>query len=100
MGLPKASLLPGLIRLESNSGRDSLTGGEPDEAQRFAGEVKFVAFHARRLADILGMKSLSLGVIEDREGQTSFRSSGTGWFGAVSQNKRSIKDVREHLAGN
>lgn len=74
-----------------------MSGGEPEGAQRFAGEVKFVSYYAQKLADILGMRGLVLGIVEDREGQTSFRSSSSGWHGSVSSNKRSLWQVRESL---
>jgi hypothetical protein len=95
--IPRAESDPGLIRMNVAGGRESVSGGEPEGAQRFAGEVKFVTYYAQKLADILGMRSLVLGIVEDREGQTSFRSSPSGWHGSVSSNKRSLRQVRESL---
>ncbi len=78
-------------------GKESVSGGDPEGAQRFAGEVKFVSYYAQKLADILGMRGLVLGIVEDREGQTSFRSTSSGCHGSVSGNKRSLWQVRESL---
>jgi len=88
---------PGLIKLDTVAGRETLSGGEPDSAQRFSSEVKYVSYFAKRLAETLGMRQLALGIVEDREGQTSFRASSTGWHGAVSSNRRSLWQVRETL---
>lgn len=88
---------PGLIKLDTASGKDTLSGGEPDSAQRFASEVKYVSYFGQRLAETLGMRQLQLGIVEDREGQTAFRSSSSGWHGAVSSNRRSLWQVRESL---
>ena len=88
---------PGLIKLDTSSGKDTLTGGEPEAAQRFSSEVKYVSYYGQRLAETLGMRQLTLGIVEDREGQTAFRSSASGWHGAVSSNRRSLWQVRESL---
>lgn len=86
--------------MDTHQGRESLSGGDAESSQRFASEVKYVTYFARRLADTLGMHHLQLGVVEDREGQTAFHSSSTGWHGVVSGNRRSLKQVRESLARN
>ena len=88
---------PELIKLDTASGRDTVSGGEPEAAQRFASEVKYVSYYGQRLAETLGMRQLTLGIVEDREGQTAFRSSASGWHGAVSSNRRSLWQVRESL---
>lgn len=88
---------PGLIKLETGAGRESVSGGDGESSQRFASEVKYVAYFAQKLADTLGMHQLQFGIVEDREGQTSFLASGSGWHGAVSSNRRSLKQVRESL---
>jgi hypothetical protein len=88
---------PGLIKLETASGRDVVSGGDSESAQRFASEVKYVTYFGQRLAETLGMRKLTLGIVEDREGQTAFRSSSTGWHGAVSSNRRGLWQVRESL---
>ena len=88
---------PGLIKLETASGRDVISGGDSESSQRFASEVKYVTYFAQRLADTLGMRQLALGIVEDREGQTAFRASSTGWHGAVSSNRRGLWQVRESL---
>lgn len=88
---------PGLIKLDTGSGRETISGGEPDTAQRFSSEVKYVSYFGQKLAETLGMRQLMLGIIEDREGQTAFRASASGWHGAVSSNQRSLWQVRETL---
>ncbi len=91
---------PGLIKVDTAQGRESLSGGDSESAQRFGSEVKFVTWYAQRLAEILGMHQLQLGIVEDREGQTAFASSANGWHGVVSSNRRSVRQVCESLARN
>ena len=88
---------PGLIKMESFQGRESLSGGDAESAQRFAGEVKYFA---DKLAETLGMRSLEIAIVEDREGQTAISAGHQpgNWHGVVSSNRRSIKQVRESLA--
>ncbi|MES2737589.1 MAG: hypothetical protein V4672_14800 [Verrucomicrobiota bacterium] len=89
---------PGFIKMDTQQGRESLTGGDAESAQRFASEVKYVTYFAQKLADTLGMRQLQLGIVEDREGQTAFHHSASGWHGVVSSNRRSLKQVRDSLA--
>lgn len=91
---------PGLIKMESAQGRESVSGGDAESSQRFAGEVKYVGYFADKLAETLGMRRLEMAIVEDREGQTSISTGQqTGsWHGVVSSNRRSIKQVREALA--
>lgn len=90
---------PGMIKMDLSQGRESVSGGTDSEsAQRFASEVKYVTYFATKLTEILGMHQLQLGVVEDREGQTTFASSPQGWHGAVSTNRKSLKQLRESLA--
>lgn len=91
---------PGLIKMDTAQGRESLSGGDAESAQRFGSEVKYVTYFAHRLTEILGMHQLQLGVVEDREGQTAFASSVNGWHGVVSSNRRSLRQVRESLTRN
>jgi len=90
---------PGLIKMESAEGRESVSGGDAESAQRFAGEVKYVGFYAVKLAETLGMRRLEHAIIEDREGQTAISAGQQdgNWHGVVSGNRRSIKQVRESL---
>lgn len=88
----------GMIKLDISQGRDSVSGGTDSEsAQRFGSEVKYITYFAQRLADILGMHELQLGVVEDREGQTAFSLAANGWHGAVSSNRKSLKQLRDSL---
>lgn len=91
---------PGLIKMESMQGRESISGGDPESAQRFAGEVKYVSYYTDTLAETLGMRRLEVAIVEDREGQTSISAAQQpgSWHGAVSSHRRSIKHVRESLA--
>ena len=91
---------PGLIKMDTLNGRESLSGGDQESAQRFGSEVKYVSYYAQRLAEVLGMHQLQLGVVEDREGQTSFAASANGWQGAISSNRRSLRQVRDSLTRN
>lgn len=90
---------PGLIKMESHQGRETLSGGDAESAQRFAGEVKYVGYFTNKLAETLGMRRLEVAIVEDRDGQTSICAAQHGnWHGAVSSHRRSIKQVREALA--
>jgi hypothetical protein len=89
---------PGLIKINTQQGRESVSGGDSESSQRFASEVKYVSYYAQKLAETLGMHQLQLGIVEDREGQTAFHSSANGWHGVVSSNRRSLKQVKESLA--
>ena len=60
---------PGLIKMDLSKGRESLSGGDQESAQRFGSEVKYVTYFAQRLAESLGMHQLQLGIIEDRNQQ-------------------------------
>lgn len=90
---------PGLIRLETVNGQEQLSGGEPEAAQRFAGEVNYVNYYAARLAETLGMRRLEVCILEDREGQTSLAAGGQpgSWRGSIQTTRRSIKQVLESL---
>jgi hypothetical protein len=85
------------IKMDTLKGTETIIGADPESAQRFVREVKYVTYYAEHLASILGSKPLSMGVVEDNEGQTAFRSSLTGWYGAVSANRRSLWQVNETL---
>lgn len=89
---------PGLIKLVQGQGRENVSGGDAESSQRFAGEIQYVTWHALRLASTIGMSTLRLGVVEDREGQTAFHVSRDGWHGVVSGNRRPLKQLRESLA--
>ncbi len=90
---------PGLIKMETVQGRESVSGGDAESAQRFAGEVKYVGYYAEKLAETLGMRRLEVAIVEDREGQTAISAGQQdgNWHGSVSGNQRSIKQVRESL---
>jgi len=90
---------PGLIKLERQNGRESLSGGDPESAQRFAGEVNYVSYYAARLAETLGMRRLQVAILEDREGQAVMcaEQQDDNWHGTISSSRRSIKQVLESL---
>ncbi|MCB1279831.1 hypothetical protein [Prosthecobacter sp.] len=91
---------PGLIKMEVTQGRETISGGDAESSQRFAGEVKYVGYFAEKLAETLGMTGLEMAIVEDREGQTSISAGQQrgNWHGVVSGSRRSIKHVRESLA--
>lgn len=84
--------------METAQGRETLSGGDSESSQRFASEVKFVTYFAQKLADTLGMRQLQFGVVEDREGQAAFAASPAGWYGVISSNRRSVRQLKEFLA--
>ena len=90
---------PGLIRIDTVGGHEQLSGGDPENAQRFAGEVHYVSYYAARLAETLGMRRLEACILEDRDGQTAL-AAGTqsgSWRGSIQTSRRSIKQVLESL---
>lgn len=91
---------PGLVKMETGQGRESVSGGDSESAQRFAGEVKYVGYYADKLAQTLGMHRIEIAIVEDREGQTVINAGqqAGNWHGLVSSHRRSIKMVRESLA--
>jgi hypothetical protein len=90
---------PSLIRLETVNGQEQLSGGEPENAPRFAGEVHYVSYYATRLAETLGMRRLEACILEDRDGQTSLAAGNQAgsWHGSIQTTRRSIKQVLESL---
>ncbi|HCN77640.1 MAG TPA: hypothetical protein DIT13_10665 [Verrucomicrobiales bacterium] len=89
---------PELIKLVQSQGRENISGGDAESSRRFASEIQYVTWHARRIAPILGMSTLRLGIVEDREGQTAFHISSDGWHGVVSGGRRPLRQLRESLA--
>jgi hypothetical protein len=90
---------PGLIRIDTVGGQEHLSGGDPENAQRFAGEVHYVSYYAARLAETLGMRRLESCILEDRDGQTALAASAQSgsWRGSIQTSRRSIKQVLESL---
>ncbi len=90
---------PTLIRLEIVNGRDQLSGGDAENAPRFAGEVHYIQYYADRLAETLGMRRLEACILEDREGQTAIAATAqaSSWIGSIQPTRRSIKQVLESL---
>lgn len=89
----------GLIKFSKNGGQEVLTGVDAETNQRFAGEVKYVNYFAQRLAEVLNMHTLEMGVIDDREGQTAFHATaGGGWHGVMGKDRRSFKQAKEALS--
>ncbi len=94
---------PGLIKMESSQGRETLTGGDTESAQRFAGEVKYVGYFAEKLAETLGMRRLEIAIVEDRDGQTSIS---TGEKAGITEKAELISGtnsnwwaLRKHIEG-
>ena len=96
---PRKDSDPAPIKLERLRGRETVSGGDPEVAQRFAGEVNYVSYYAARLAETLGMRRLEVAILEDREGQVSMAAGQQegSWHGAISNSRRSIKQVLESL---
>ena len=90
---------PTLIKIESVNGQEHSSGGDPENAQRFSGEVNYVSYYAARLAETLGMRRLEACILEDRDGQTSFAGGQNqgSWHGSIQTSRRSIKQVLESL---
>jgi hypothetical protein len=90
---------PTLIKIETVSGREHISGGDPENAQRFSGEVNYVSYYAARLAETLGMRRLEACILEDRDGQTSLAAGQNqgSWHGSIQTSRRSIKQVLESL---
>lgn len=45
--------------------------GNPEEQQRFLGEVRFVDYFAQLVGTSLGMQSMELAIVEDAQSQTA-----------------------------
>jgi hypothetical protein len=90
---------PTLIKIETVSGKESISGGDPENAQRFSGEIHYVSYYAARLAETLGMRRLEACILEDRDGQTSIAAGQNhgSWHGSIQTSRRSIKQVLESL---
>lgn len=95
--VPRSAPSTDFIRLETVNGQEQLSGGEPENAPRFAGEVHYVSYYATRLAETLGMRRLEACILEDRDGQTSMAAGGQpgSWRGTIQTTRRSIKQVLE-----
>lgn len=89
---------PTLIKVETVNGHEHISG-DPENAQRFSGEVRYVSYYAARLAETLGMRRLEVCILEDRDGQTSLAAgqSNGSWHGSIQPTRRSIKQVLESL---
>jgi hypothetical protein len=76
--------------------------GNPDEQQRFLGEVKFVDYFAQLIGTNLGMQSLELAVVEDSQSQTAIYyapplGGAPSVNGFISTKRRSLSELVETL---
>lgn len=87
-------------RADLTPGKEGVAGPDPETGQRFASEVHFANFYARKLADTLAMQRLELAVIEDRDFQTGFTYSAADgrWHGFVASHRLSLEDSRTELS--
>lgn len=76
--------------------------GNPDEQQRFLGEVRFIDYFAQLIGTSLGMQSMELAIVEDAQSQTAIYYApplgGTPSVnGFISTKRRSLSELVETL---
>lgn len=88
------------FRANLTPGSEGVAGPDPEAGQRFVSEIHFANFFARKVADILAMQRLEIGVVEDRDFQTAFAFSPSDqrWHGFISSHRLSYQDVRTELS--
>lgn len=88
------------FRANLTPGQEGVAGPDPEAGQRFVSEIHFANFYARKLADVLAMQRLDMGVVEDRDFQTGFTFSTTDgrWHGFTSSHRLSYEDARTELS--
>jgi hypothetical protein len=89
-----------LFRADLTPGREGVAGADPEAGQRFISEIHFANFYARKLADVMAMQRLEIGIVEDRDFQTGFTFSTTDqrWHGFISSHRISYDDARTELS--
>lgn len=87
----------GFVKKEVAQAAEPVLADDPAKAQRFASELQYVTHFAVQLAEILGVKPLQFGVVEDVDSQTTFLQGANGWTGRVSRTRRSIALARTTL---
>jgi len=87
------------FRADLTPGREGVAGPDPEAGQRFVSEVHYASFYAHKIADILAMKRMEIGVVEDRDFQTGFAFSNADerWHGFISSHRLSFEDARTEL---
>lgn len=88
------------FRADLTPGREGVAGPDPEAGQRFASEIHYANFYARKLADTLAMQKLELAVVEDRDFQTGFTYSNADgrWHGFIASHRLSLEDARTELS--
>ncbi len=88
------------FRADLTPGKEGVAGPDPEAGQRFVSEIHFANFYARKIADILAMQRLEIGVVEDRDFQTGFTFSNGDqrWHGFISSHRLSYDDARTELS--
>lgn len=88
------------FRADLTPGREGVAGADPEAGQRFASEIHYANFYARKLADTLAMQRLELAVVEDRDFQTGFSYSNADgrWHGFIASHRLSLADARSELS--
>lgn len=89
-----------VFRADLTPGREGVAGPDPEAGQRFVSEIHFANFYARKIADILAMQRLEIGVVEDRDFQTGFTYShgDQRWHGFISSHRLPYDDARTELS--
>jgi hypothetical protein len=88
------------FRADLTPGREGVAGPDPEAGQRFASEIHYANFYARKLGDTLAMERLEMAVVEDRDFQTGFAFSPTDgrWHGFIASHRLSLEDARTELS--
>ncbi len=86
-------------RADLTPGREGVAGPDPEAGQRFASEIQYASFYAKRLANTMAMQSLELVMVEDGDFQTGFAFSRTDdrWHGFIASSRISLEAARLEL---
>ena len=89
-----------IYRADLTPGAEKVNGIDSEVGQRFASEIHFVNYYARKLADTLAMQRLDMAIVEDRDSQTSFFRNGSEvkWQGIVAAHRLPIHEVRTAIS--
>ncbi len=87
------------FRADLTPGREGVAGPDPEAGMRFASEIQYASFYARRLANTMAMQNLELAMVEDGDSQTgfAFSKSDARWHGFITSRRIPLEDVRSEL---